>query len=107
MKLLYWGNPIIYYIYPLWQLNLSSLTATQINVVGQRNLRVTKPVCHWNWKSDLEGCRMCRALFLRKPAHDAREAACTKWGFPKAGSCLPSEQMHDCTRYIALKYLAD
>ena len=29
MKLLYWGNPIIYYIYPLWLLNLSSLTATQ------------------------------------------------------------------------------
>ena len=27
-ELKYWGNPIIYYLYPLWELNLSSLIAT-------------------------------------------------------------------------------
>ena len=30
IKLLYWGNPVIYYIYPLWKLNLSPLAATQV-----------------------------------------------------------------------------
>ena len=32
-KLVYWGSHIDYHIYPLWQRNLSSLTATEVQPV--------------------------------------------------------------------------